>query len=260
MSKQPDIQELNAFVDGELDLTRQIEIEALLRQDTTLRTEVEKLRGLQEAVRSRADYHVATTVLRGQILSLAATQSPANKQGAPADAHLESVWQRWFAWRPWVPATAMVAALAVGINVLLMHGHQDERLEQEVIASHARATLAQHLVDVESSNHHTVKPWLSARLDFSPPVQELSLPGSSLVGGRVDYLDGRPVAALVYRHAGHVVEQFVWPAQGDQRVAISSQRGFNVGHWSRAGMAHWVVSDLNPTEFADLVHDLGRSD
>ena len=70
----------------------------------------------------------------------------------------------------------MAAALAVGLNVLLLHGQQDERLEQEVIASHARATLAQHLVDVESSNHHAVKPWLSARLDFSPPVQELSLP------------------------------------------------------------------------------------
>ncbi|HMA07185.1 MAG TPA: anti-sigma factor [Ramlibacter sp.] len=262
MSNQPDSLELTAFVDGELDLARQLEIEALLRDDGALRAQVDRLLGLREAVRSRADYHPAPAALRERIeQQLAAAQAPKAAAGAPSRISASDVLQRWFGWRPLVSALGGAAALAIALQFTLLPAQREEQLGQEVVASHARATLAQRLIDVESSDHHTVKPWLSSRLDFSPPVPEPNLPGTQLLGGRVDYLNGRPVAALVYRHAGHMVDSFVWPAaQGDERVAMSSQRGFHLAHWTRNGMVHWVVSDLNPQEFADLVRELNGAD
>jgi anti-sigma factor RsiW len=270
MSTQPDPQQLNAFVDGELDLSKQLEIEAMLRADPALQAQVDRLRGLREAVRTRADYHAAPAALRERIRSLAVAQAapvgaaPGKRPSPPVRPGLRvtEMLKRWFAWRPLASALGVVAVLAVSLNLWLLQSQREDRLGQEVVASHVRATLAQRLVDVQSSDHHTVKPWLSSRLDFSPPVKELAQAGSPLVGGRVDYLDGRPVAALVYRHAGHVVDSFVWPAGlgGDESVKVLAQRGFNLAHWSRAGMVHWVVSDLNPQEFADLVRELSTSD
>ena len=123
----------------------------------------------------------------------------------------------------------------------------------EVVASHVRSTMG-HLVDVGSSDHHTVKPFLSSKLGFSPPVSELSLPGSVFIGGRVDYLDGQPVAALVYRQGEHLVNSFIWPSKdSDSRTKYSSERGYRLAHWSSSGMTHFVVSDVNSQEFQAVV-------
>ena len=132
-----------------------------------------------------------------------------------------------------------MVVVAVSLNLVWLRSAQDERLLDDVVASHVRSTLGQHLVDVASSDHHTVKPWLSSKLDFSPPVNELPIPGSVFVGGRVDYLDGRPVAALVYRQGQHVVNAFVWPSsEKDSKPAFSRERGFQTAHWSSGGMTH----------------------
>ena len=260
MSARPDLLQLNAFVDGELDLARQLELEALLREDAALRAQVEQLRAMRQAVRGRADYHAAPPALRERIQRMT-VKSPIVAQPTAPRTGAAAALRRWFAWRPLVSALGVMAALAVALNLTLLPMQRDEQLEGEVIASHVRATLAQRLVDVPSSDHHTVKPWLSSRLDFSPPVQELAESGTTLLGGRVDYLDGRPVAALVYRRAGHVVDSFVWPAtHGDSRLATSSQRGYNLAHWSSHGMVHWVISDLSPAEFAELVRELHSAD
>lgn len=155
-----------------------------------------------------------------------------------------------------------MAVAVVGIvafNLAVLPAREEQRTEEDVVASHVRATLGQRAVDVASSDHHTVKPWLSSRLDFSPPVHELAQSGSALLGGRVDYVDGRPVAALAYRHAGHAVDDFIWPTtKGDRPVTLATARGFNIAHWTRAGMTHWLISDLNATELAQLAADLGR--
>lgn len=110
--------------------------------------------------------------------------------------------------------------------------------------------LTNHLVEIASSDQHTVKPWLSAKLDFSPPVTDLTTAGFPLTGGRLDYVDNRPVAALVYRHRQHVINLFVWPAAKSARSSIqaSSQQGFNLLHWSDAGMTFWAISDLNQAD------------
>jgi anti-sigma factor RsiW len=114
---------------------------------------------------------------------------------------------------------------------------------------------------VASSDHHTVKPWLSSKLDFSPPVKELQIPDSVFLGGRVDYLDGRPVAALVYRQGAHVVNSFVWPSGGkDSKPDFLEERGFRTAHWSQGGMNHWVISDVNVEEFKAVVRAVRLAD
>jgi len=153
-----------------------------------------------------------------------------------------------------VTSMAAAAVLAVTVNVALLQSSKQERLMDEAVASHVRSTVGPHLVDVLSSDHHTVKPFLSSKLGFSPPVSELPLPGSVFVGGRIDYLGGRPVAALVYRQGEHVVNSFVWPeTAGDSKPEFATQRGYRIAHWSQGGMHHCVISDVNPEEFRRLV-------
>ncbi|MDR3454109.1 MAG: anti-sigma factor [Rhodoferax sp.] len=260
MTPELDPRQLNAFIDGELDLHSQLEIEARLVHDAGLRAQVEALRGLRQAVMRHADYHAAPAALRARIEVLGAGPASAPAPTRPGRSAWPAAVQRWFAWRPLVASFGVLAVLTVALNLALLQSGRDEALGQEVIASQVRATLTQHLVDVASSDHHTVKPWLSARLDFSPPVPELNLPGSTFLGGRVDYLDGRPVAVLVYRQGAHIVNSFVWPGAGDSRIAFVSQRGFHLAHWSRGGMTHWVVSDVSPDEFATVVHAIDHAD
>ena len=257
MTPELDVQQLNAFIDGELDLSRQLEIESRLAHDAGLRAQVESLRSLRQAVIGHADYYAAPAALRAHIQALGVPSLLAVPRFSGGKAAL----QRWFAWRPLLSSFGAVALLAVVLNLTLLQSDRDERLGQEVIASHVRAMLTQHMVDVASSDHHTVKPWLSSKLDFSPPVPELNIPGSMFLGGRVDYLDGRPVAALVYRQGEHLVNSFVWPrAESDSGVAVSAQRGFHIAHWTRGNMNHWVISDVNREEFVAIVRELELTD
>jgi anti-sigma factor RsiW len=247
MNADPSLPELNAFVDGELHLSRQLEIEARLRDDDVVRSQVESLKRLRDDVRNRADYHAAPAALRAAM------------SGAPSPSRHDAraTLRRWFAWRPMVSALVVAMCAVVAVNLVLSPERRDDRVREEIVASHARATMTGHLVDVASSDQHTVKPFLSSRLDFSPPVRELTLPGSVFLGGRVDYLDGRPVAALVYRQGKHVVDSYVWPTQeADSAVRVSSLRGFHLARWSHQGMAHCLVSDVSPDVFAAIAKEL----
>jgi len=247
MTGTSEVRRLNAFIDGELGLEEQLEIESRLRDDAALRSQVERLRELRSAVRDRADYHAAPDELRARVGALIKSRAPVRER------------VRRFDWRPWSAGLALAGVAAVALNLTLLQPREDARIEQDVIASHVRATIGQRAVDVASSDHHTVKPWLSSRLDFSPPVPDQAHSGSSLLGGRVDYIDGRPVAALAYRRGLHTVDDFIWPTtQGDKPVAMTSERGFNIAHWTRGGMTHWLVSDLNPAELSQMAAELAR--
>jgi anti-sigma factor RsiW len=258
MSTPSESQLINAFVDDELDLAARLDIEERTRLDAGLASKVDALRQLREAVRDSADYHAAPAALRER---LARSMAPVRTPPARAPVAAAAVVWRWLAWRPLVASLGVIAALAVTVNMAWLRSTQEERVLDDVVASHVRSTLGQHLVDVESSDHHTVKPWLSSRLDFSPPVSELQIPGSVFLGGRVDYLDGHPVAALVYKQGAHVVNSFVWPASAkDRQPEFSTVRGFQTAHWSRGGMNHWVISDVNSAEFSAVVAAIRSTD
>lgn len=257
MPAELDARQLNAFIDGELDLGSQLELERRLGHDAGLAAQVQQLRSLRQSVIRQADYHTAPASLRARLHELAAQPAPL----ATRASDVKAIARRWFAWRPLVSSFCALGALALVLNVTLMQAEQEERLGQEIIVSHARATLTQHLVDVASSDHHTVKPWLSSKLDFSPPVPELNMAGLTFLGGRLDYLDYHPVAVLMYRQGAHVISAFVWPAAGADRPAtFSAQRGFQMAHWRRDGMVHWVISDLNRQEFSAIAHGLELGD
>lgn len=242
---------LNAFVDGELELERQLALER--EADPALRAEAERLRALRATVREHANYHAAPAALRTQMQAL--LRADARPARAPAPAR-----RRWsIAWPSFAAGVAALALVLAGAQWLLLPQQQAQRIGDEVLASHSRAVVSGRLVDVASSDHHTVKPWLSARLDFSPAVAPPL--DAELAGARVDYIDGRPVAVLVLRHMGHVAESYVWPVAGaDEGVVLAQQRGFQLARWTAHGMRHWLVSDLNPQEFGKLLQMVRASD
>lgn len=171
-------------------------------------------------------------------------------------------------WRSfWFGAGGFAAGVAASMLVFLLLPAPGGALvspeRDEVLASHVRALMASHLTDVASSDQHTVKPWFQGKLDYSPPVQDLATHGFPLIGGRLDYLARRPVAALVYRRNGHFINLFIWPETGDNDAASSSlpllneRQGYHLLAWRKQGMRFWAVSDLNPAElqsFGNLLH------
>ena len=268
MSQLIEHERITAFIDGELGLSDQLEMERRYEAEPALRRQVDEARELRSAVKD-ASYHGAPDALRERLAAQmrnARAPAPAPAAGpAPAKMRaarpLAEVLGEWFAWRPLVSACCVAAAAVFFVNLSTSQSFAEQQLEDDVVASHVRSTLGQHLVDVSSSDHHQVKPFLSTRLGFSPPVSELQVTGSEFLGGRVDYLDGRPVAALVYKQGPHVVNSFIWPTKAaDAKPAFSQEKGFRTAHWAFHGMAHWVISDVNAEEFQAVVQAVQRGD
>jgi anti-sigma factor RsiW len=237
-------QALNAFIDGELDLATQLEAEALVERDAALRQHTEQLRELSRAVRLQADYHAAPAALRAHL-----GRRPRQPRWLPS-----------FTWRIAGASALCSLVLAWGLQTALAPSASDLLLN-EAVASHVRATLAQRSIDVASTDQHTVKPWLSARLDFSPPVQHPVAAGAVLQGGRIDYLGGRPVAVLVYQLRAHQIDVFVWPSR--ERPAIdtpAARRGFQMAAAGRDGMAWLAVSDVNGDDLTRVLQALTAGD
>lgn len=158
----------------------------------------------------------------------------------------------------WSLAGGSLAGALAGVALtLLVTGHNPEPahpdLDDQLIGSHLRSLMGDHLVDIPTSDRHTVKPWLSARLNVSPPVRELESAGFPLVGGRLDYVEGRPAAAVVYRRRQHVINLFAWPTTGpDEPMRIAAQQGFNLITWTQGGTRLAAVSDLNVAELREF--------
>ena len=241
---------LHAYFDRELDLVRSLEVESHLTDCSGCDRAYQSLEVLRRNIRSGGLYHHAPPALAANI------RSRSTRTGASTTK------ARHFAWRwDWTFAAAAMLALAVtGVSWLVMSNRRSAGglLAQEVVSAHVRSLMADHATDVTSTDQHTVKPWFAGKLDFSPPVIDLAPEGFPLTGGRLDYLSGRAVAALVYGRRKHVINLFVWPAREspDSVRAGPPMNGFNVVHWAQAGMDWWAVSDLNAIElgqFAELI-------
>jgi anti-sigma factor RsiW len=234
MTREEALKLLHAYVDGELDPAASLEMEACLAADPALRSAHERLRGLSTAIRESGEYHPAPERLREHLAT-----TTAGKRGAKP--------------RAWLPIAAMgaTALLILALAAALLRPVDDERLLNDVLASHARATLGQRMIDVASSDQHTVKPWLSARLPFSPPVADYAAQGYELAGARADYAGGRALAVLVYKRRKHTIEVFVAPG-ADAAPRAHARDGLNMASFGHDGMQYWLVSDISRDELEGL--------
>src|SRR5215469_607963 len=203
---------LHAYADGELDVVRSLEVEQHVKSCAACAAKMNSLKALQSAFKASALAYSAPVSLRRSVRQIA---SPSEGHATRAPRSLEWFW-KWLA----IGATA-VAVLAI---VLRPAGiSQNDALTGEVVSAHVRSLMAEHLTDVLSSDKHTVKPWFAGKLDFSPTVTDFADQGFALVGGRLDYVNGRAVAALVYRHNKHFINVFTWPV-------CSGRENRNWGH------------------------------
>lgn len=232
---------LEAFHDRELDARAGAGVEQHLSTCSTCRAELDRLRSLSELVKKQAARYAPPAALEHRLASAIA------QGGRPARS----------LWRPrsifGLSAAAAVLALVMFSQVGRRSG--GERLVDEAIAAHIRSLQVDHLIDVESSDRHTVKPWFQGKVNFSVDVRDWSDRGIALVGGRLDFLDEVSTAALVYRIRNHPVNVFVRPAQGvpDREVSKSRLRGYAALRWTSNGMDYVVVSDVDEADLTRLV-------
>ena len=212
--------------------------------------------GLGGAIRTRASRHRAPPALAANIMAALAAEAGSEAGARSAD----SARGGWHGWGWLRLGSAFACGVLAGLAILLVNPAPiDDPLAREVVASHVRSLMVSHLSDVASSDQHSVKPWFNGKLDFSPPVEDLAAAGFPLAGGRLDYVNQRPVAALIYHRHQHTINVFVWPASGQpaQKPARIARQGFNLESWRKDGMQFWAVSDLNDRELGEFTSLLG---
>jgi anti-sigma factor RsiW len=278
---------LHPALDGELDTLDMVRFEAHLAGCADCAAEYARLKALSSAIRERATRHEAPTELRSDLLrSLLPTQSPppnlphrgggtrvedASSKALPLDGGglggggtlaaapntiLPFPKNRWL--RPAAAGFAVGAALAAGLALMITTRAVDDTVTDSIVTAHIRALQPGHLTDVQISDQHQVKPWFDGKIDFAPPVKELSDQGFDLVGGRLDYIQGREAAVIVYRRKLHMIDLFVTRADhgGSGTASAPAPRttpsGYNVERWSEGGQDYWAVSDLNRNELGDF--------
>ena len=224
---------LHGYLDGELDLTGTLDFERHLEDCAQSSRSYRNQQALRSAIGANAPYFKAPTRLRRSL-----TPKPAvawTQLAAIAAALLLAIAGTWFGMRA-RPGRELIA--------------------REVVSGHVRSLMANHLVDVPSSDRHTVKPWFLGKLDFSPDVKDLTAEGFPLVGGRLDYVDGKPAAALIYQRGKHTINLFVWKSGGSSE-GHEALEGYHLTHWNAGGLAYWAVSDVNANDL-DLFCKLAR--
>ena len=248
---------MDAYLDGELDPVTSQKIEQHFRDCHKCQQAYEVETAMAHAISRAAPYYKAPPELRERIQvslreAIGATTSGAAEE-SPLPVRLPEAARRGiFFDTPWnwlALAATIIAAAIVSFNIVprWQGSRAGQFLATELIASHVRSLMASHLTDVGSSDQHTVKPWLDTKLDFAPPVFDLTSEGFPLIGGRLDYLDNRPVAALIYQRRKHFINLFVWPvdsnaAKGTETI---SRQGYQLLHWVNSDFNYWAVSDVS---------------
>jgi anti-sigma factor RsiW len=245
---------VSPYADGEVGHFLRLSIERHLRTCAGCAAKHRDLLALRARLRAEATYFKAPPELRTRVLALLADARAATPlhPGPRPDR-----W-RWLAGGALAGCAATVLAWVVGSAVVDWRANQG--LAAEAVAVHTRAVLSDRLIEVATSDQHTVKPWLSARLDYSPPVRDMTSEGFALIGGRLDTLDKRRVATLVYRHRQHTIDVFVWPESTKTRSTLRIVRGFTVARASGSGMDWLAISDVSPDVLTAFVERLARAD
>jgi anti-sigma factor RsiW len=244
---------IHGYLDGELDLSRSLEVEQHMQECQVCASAYRNQTALRSAFKNSSLYYSAPETLEKRI-----------RASLRREAKSE-VGRRSFGWR-WLAvgvalASVLLMALVVWRAVPGLRPSGDDLLAQEIVSNHVRSLqLESHRADVISSDQHTVKPWFDGKLDFAPPVKDFSSQGFPLIGGRLEYLNNRAVAALVYQRQKHYINLYIWPAeQSDPTGEVPAKRqGYNLLHWTNSGMNFWAISDLNGVElheFARLVQE-----
>ena len=240
------------YADGEIDSLQGRSIEQHLRGCAACTAKHQGVLALRAQIRAEVPYFMAPAALRERVRALVANA----RDVAPTRPRAARERWRWLTGGALAGCTATMLAWVLGTAVLDWRANEDVALE--AVATHVRATLNNHLIEVASSDQHTVKPWLSARLDYSPPVQDLANEGFALSGGRLDTLDKHRVATLVYRYRQHTIDVFVRPESAHAPSALRTVRGFNVAHATGSGMDWLAVSDVSADVLTAFVDRLAR--
>src|SRR5438874_2188518 len=249
---------MDAYLDGELDPIASQRVEQHLRDCPKCEQAYEVETAMAHAISQAAPYYKAPPEVRERIqVSLREAIGVPTNRGATEDDSLpvrrpRAVRRGVFFDMPWnqlALAAAIVLAAIVASSFLprLRQPGADQFLATQLIASHIRSLMADHLTDVASSDQHTVKPWLDVKLDFAAPVMDLSGDGFPLIGGRLDYLDNHSVAALVYQRRKHFINLFIWPttpADSKEQKMVERQ-GYHLVHWIDGDFTYWPVSDVS---------------
>lgn len=230
---------LHAQIDGELDAGHAREVEQHIADCPQCAAQLAAYREMSEAI-SGAD--------------LRYTAPPGLRRRIEASLPQRQVPSRRALLRGFAMGSAVSAIAATGLVAVVLRGDDEQRIMSEVVSAHLRSLQAGHLTDVLSTDQHTVKPWFNGKLDVAPPVLDLTAQGFTLIGGRLDYVDARPVGAIVYRRRAHVINLFVSQTASTERQAAKMEtiQGFNIRRWSERGLNYWAVSDLAADELAEF--------
>jgi anti-sigma factor RsiW len=234
---------LHPYFDGELDLSDSLAFEEHLNHCTDCSQVLEEQRKLRAVLEQSSLRYIAPKELNRAVQSSLKRNSRSRK-----------VIIHWN-WRIYgIAASITIVLLGLWIVIPKNPSNLQAEVTNEIISSHVRSLMVSHLFDVASSDQHTVKPWFAGKLDFSPIVKDLSLQGFQLIGGRLDYIEGKPVAALVYQYRKHIINIFEWniPPNSFERLSSEHSRGFNLIADQLGEIRLWLISDLNAEELNHL--------
>lgn len=239
----PDPAHLHAYVDGEVDAIGATALERHFEECPSCRARREELQHLRIAIRQDVRALRAPGALRARI-----AKSLDGEPGAGTARRRPRARWTWMAW----PAMGGAAIAAACAWLIVAPWRNDARLLDELAGAHVRSLMVAHLIDVESSDHHTVKPWFAGRTDVSPPVADFAAQGFTLLGGRADYIRRQRAAVLVYRHGRHVINVFSWVRDAHSLPASSSRDGYHVNCWQTGTVQSCAISDAGKVELARL--------
>jgi anti-sigma factor RsiW len=235
---------IDPYADGELEAATILELEQHLQSCSACALALRNLQSLKKTLKQETLYFTAPAELRQRIKSELPSATTVPQRPA---------WS--WNWLTTAMSGAFAVCLAILLTVTLFRSSSEQ--PQEIVSSHIRSLMPGHTLDVASTDQHTVKPWFNGKVDFSPPVKDLAAQEFPLIGGRLDYVGGRTVAALVFQRHKHIVNLYVWPTKevDSKATALAPSRGYNLIHWSEGGMMFWAVSDLNKKELMEFAQD-----